>query len=123
MNTQRTFSIRRGDIYYADLVGACGSEQGGLRPVLVIQNNVGNRYSPTIIVAMITGKLKSQHLPTHISLEENSCGLSKASMVMLEQIRTLDRGRLETYVGYVGSRKMREINIALGVSIGIDKIS
>ncbi len=119
MCKQRSVSIQRGDIYYADLADAVGSEQGGFRPVLVIQNDVGNQYSHTTIVAAITGQLKSRHMPTHVLLAASSCGLSRDSMVMLEQIRTLDRDRLQSYMGCVKPHKMREIDAALGISIGL----
>ncbi len=119
MSTQQPISIQRGDIYYADLPDVIGSEQSGFRPVLIIQNNVGNQYSPTTIVAIITGQLKSRHLPTHVFLKASSSGLPKDSMVMLEQIRTLDRGRLKTYIGNAGANKMREIDAALSISVGL----
>ncbi len=111
--------IQRGDIYYADLAPVIGSEQGGIRPVLVIQNDVGNRYSPTIITAIITCRRKSRYLPTHVLLPEPSCGLPKKSMVMLEQIRTLDRNRLYKYIGHLEAAKMHEINTALKISVGL----
>lgn len=116
MNTRK---IRRGDIYRADLTPVIGSEQGGIRPVLVIQNDIGNQHSPTIIAAIITGQIKSRHLPTHILLAVSDCGLDKNSMVMLEQIRTLDRERLHQYLGCVSPEKMQEVNTALGISIGL----
>lgn len=117
--------IRRGDVYYADLDPVVGSEQGGVRPVLIIQNNIGNRYSPTIIVAAITGRPKKL-LPTHVfvgvSQFYNPCGsgLQKNSFILLEQIRTLDRERLLDYAGCVNRQKMGEINEALAVSVGLD---
>ena len=112
-------TIRRGDIYCADLAPVIGSEQGGIRPVLVIQNNIGNQHSPTIIAAVITGRLKSQYLPTHVLLSSAVCDLPQNSMVMLEQIRTLDRTRLHRYLGCVSSEKMSEVDTALGISIGL----
>jgi len=105
--------------YLANLEPATGSEQGGVRPVLVIQNDTGNRYSPTIIVAGITGQLKSPDLPTHVLLTVSSCGLPKASLVMLEQLRTLDRKRLQMFMGRIRTNKMREIDAALAVSVGL----
>lgn len=111
--------IRRGDIYRANLTPVIGSEQGGIRPALIIQNNVGNRYSPTVIVAIISSQIKSRYLPTHILLTASACGLSKASMVMLEQLRTLDRTRLLEYMGSVAEEKMAEINTALQISVGL----
>lgn len=97
MNEQRMRPIRRGDIYYADLAPVIGSEQGGIRPVLVIQNDIGNQHSPTIITAIVTGQIKSRYLPTHVLLPASTCGLPKESIVMLEQLRTLDRKRLRKY--------------------------
>ena len=108
MDIQR---IRRGDIYHADLTPVIGSEQGGDRPVLVIQNNVGNRHSPTIIAAIITGQIKSRYLPTHVLLPAITSGLPKKSMVMLEQLRTLDKRRLQQYVGHLDpDRKSTRLN-------------
>lgn len=117
MTSQRSRSIRRGDIYYADLAPAIGSEQNGIRPVLVVQNDVGNLHSPTVIVAVITGQRKSRYLPTHVLLG-TACGLPVDSMVMLEQIRTVDKNRLQQYVGCVGPRKMCKVNTALEISVG-----
>ncbi len=110
--------IRRGDIYYADLSPVVGSEQGGVRPALILQNDTGNRHSPTVIAAAITGSLKRQ-LPTHVDIGciEN---LYKQSFVLLEQIRTLDKARLQRYIGHIDGRKMDEINEALLISVGID---
>ena len=117
MNVQQ---IRRGEIYYANLAPTIGSEQGGIRPVLVIQNNMGNLHSPTIIAAVITGRLKCRYLPTHI-LPDSACGLPKNSMVMLEQLRTLDKRRFLKYVGHLDMDKMDEIDAALWISIGLAK--
>jgi len=112
--------IVRGDIYYADLSPVIGSEQGGIRPVLVVQNNVGNKHSPTIVVAAITSKATTKaNLPTHIRLAAVS-GLEKDSLVLLEQIRTIDRRRLREYIGRLDEKKMKQIDSALAVSIGID---
>lgn len=119
MGTQRSIPVRRGDIYYADLTPVVGSEQGGIRPVLVIQNNMGNQHSPTIIAAIITGQPKSQYLPTHVLLTGSDCGLPKISMAMLEQIRTLDRDRLQQYIGRVGAEKMQQVDKALKISVGL----
>lgn len=113
-----TRPIHRGDIYYADLTPVVGSEQGGVRPVLIIQNNVGNWHSPTVIVAAITGRMKGKHLPTHVQLRGSSCGLFRNSTVLLEQIRTLDKSRLREYMGNVGEDKLRQIDSALRVSVG-----
>ena len=112
-------NIKRGDIYYADLSPVVGSEQGGIRPVLIIQNDVGNRYSPTVIAAAITSRLSKNKLPTHIPLEAAGCGLQKDSVVLLEQVRTLDKRRLREKMGYVDVHAMKEINRALSVSFGL----
>ena len=117
---QQERPIRRGDIYCADLMPVIGSEQGGIRPVLVIQNNTGNLHSPTIIAAIITGQIKSQYLPTHIILDATVCSLPQDSMVMLEQIRTLDKQRLQGYLGHITTDKMCEIDIALRISVGLE---
>lgn len=111
--------IMRGEIYYADLSPVIGSEQGGLRPVLVLQNNVGNKHSPTVIVAVITSRLGKAKLPTHVKLEVSY--LAKDSMVLLEQIRTIDKSRLLEYVGHVTSDEMALIETALLVSIGMER--
>ena len=110
--------MKRGDIYYADLTPVIGSEQGGVRPVLVIQNNVGNRFSPTTIVAAITSKPSKAEIPTHVSVKIE--GLSRTSVVLLEQIRTIDRARLRTYVNSVDSEVLQQIDKALLVSLGLD---
>ena len=110
--------IHRGDIYYADLTPVVGSEQGGVRPVLIIQNDVGNQHSPTVIAAAITGRMKGNHLPTHVRLQGSSCGLFQNSTGLLEQIRTLDKSRLREYMGNVGEDKLRQIDSALCVSVG-----
>ena len=116
MNTEERKHIRRGDIYYADLTPTTGSEQGGVRPVLIVQNDVGNRHSPTVIAAAITGYTKGRHQPTHVRLK--GCGLKYRSTVLLEQLRTLDRSRLGRYIGSVGEGKIREIDAALRISVG-----
>ena len=113
-------NVRRGDIYHADLDPVFGSEQGGYRPVLVIQNNIGNKYSPTVIVAAITSKEKMK-LPTHIAVPEME-GLEKDSVVLLEQLRTLDKRRLENYVCTLDRTEMEKINKAIRRSTGIPKI-
>lgn len=112
-------NIKRGDIYYADLSPVVGSEQGGIRPVLIVQNDVGNRYSPTVIAAAITSRLSKSKLPTHIPIEAQGSGLSKDSVVLLEQIRTIDKRRLREKMGSVDYRAMKEINKALSVSFGL----
>lgn len=111
--------IARGDIYYADLSPVVGSEQGGVRPVLVVQNNVGNKYSPTVIIAAITSQLTKAKLPTHIELSKEKYHLVKDSVVLLEQIRTLDKRRLKEKVGRVDEFVMREVDIAIMISLGI----
>ena len=121
MVNHRNIAIHRGDIYLADLAPVVGSEQGGIRPVLIIQNDVGNQHSPTVIVAVITGQIKHRYLPTHVLLEAPGCGLLKKSMVMLEQLRTLDKGRLHFQVGHIDADKMNEVDTALGISIGLCK--
>ena len=119
MVNHRNTTIHRGDIYLADLAPVVGSEQGGIRPVLIIQNNIGNQHSPTVIAAVITGQIKHRYLPTHVLLEAPGCGLLKKSMVMLEQLRTLDKGRLHFQVGRIGADKMNEVDTALGISVGL----
>ena len=112
-------NIRRGDIYYADLSPVVGSEQGGVRPVLIIQNNVGNRFSPTVIAAAITSQNSKANLPTHIRLYADDSGLSKDSVVLLEQIRTLDKKRLKEKMGTLNSYDMYKVDEALSISFGL----
>lgn len=112
-------NIKRGDIYYADLSPVVGSEQGGVRPVLIVQNDVGNRYSPTVIAAAITSRMGKTALPTHIAVDGNSCGLSKNSVVLLEQVRTLDKRRLRDRMGALNEEDMGKVNNALTVSFGL----
>ena len=114
-------NIKRGDIYYADLSPVVGSEQGGVRPVLIVQNDIGNKYSPTVIAAAITSQQLKTKLPTHISVDAAVCGLSKDSVVLLEQIRTLDKQRLKEKMGNLPETDMSRINNALSVSVGLDK--
>ena len=111
--------IKRGDIFYADLSPVVGSEQGGLRPVLVIQNDIGNKYSPTVIVSAITSKMSKAKLPTHIGVYANQVGLLKDSVILLEQIRTIDKTRLKEKMGHLDSEKMNEVNNAITVSFGL----
>ena len=113
-----TSSVERGEIYYADLSPVVGSEQGGLRPVLIVQNDVGNKHSPTVIAAAITSKHDKAKLPTHIEIGGRGCGLSRDSVVLLEQIRTLDK-RLRERMGKLDSRHMNEVNSALTISFGL----
>lgn len=112
-------SIRRGDIYYADLSPVIGSEQGGLRPVLIIQNDVGNKYSPTVIAAAITSRMEKTRLPTHIDIYAEKAGLSRDSVILLEQIRTLDKRRLKEKMGHLDDTLMSEVNTAIAVSFGL----
>ena len=111
-------SILRGDLYYADLNPVVGSEQGGIRPVLIIQNDIGNKHSPTIIVAAITSKAGKAMLPTHCPLSVES-GLDRNSVALMEQIRTIDKQRLKDYVGALGQSDMQEVDRALAVSVGL----
>ena len=112
-------NIKRGDIYYADLSPVVGSEQGGIRPVLIIQNDVGNRFSPTVIAAAITSRDSKAKLPTHIRLYADNSGLSKDSVVLLEQIRTLDKRRLKEKMGTLNSYDMYKVDEALSISFGL----
>ncbi len=111
--------IKRGDIFYADLSPVVGSEQGGLRPVLIIQNDVGNKYSPTVIAAAITSRMGKARLPTHIDIHADKVGLSKDSVVLLEQIRTLDKRRLKEKMGHLDGAVMARVNNAIAVSFGL----
>ncbi len=110
--------VKRGEIYYADLSPVVGSEQGGVRPVLIIQNDVGNKYSPTVIVSAITSQLGKAKLPTHIELSAEKYNLPKNSVALLEQIRTLDKRRLKEKVTTLSAEKMREVNKAILISLG-----
>ena len=114
-----TGSVKRGDIYYADLSPVVGSEQGGLRPVLIIQNDVGNKYSPTVIAAAITSRMSKTKLPTHIDVYADRAGLSRDSIVLLEQLRTLDKRRLREKLGHLDEQMMGEIDTAIAVSLGL----
>jgi mRNA interferase MazF len=115
----KTLNIKRGDIYYADLSPVVGSEQGGVRPVLIVQNNVGNRFSPTVIAAAITSRQSKAKLPTHIPLYSGASGLSKDSVVLLEQVRTIDKRRLREKMGTVDEQSMSAINNAISISFGL----
>ena len=113
-------SVKRGDIYYADLSPVVGSEQGGIRPVLIIQNDTGNRYSPTVIAAAITSQTGKARLPTHIALPVNeNCGLNRDSIILLEQVRTLDKKRLRERMGHVEEQVMEKVDTAIAVSFGL----
>ncbi len=112
--------VKRGDIYYADLRPVVGSEQGGVRPVLIIQNDMGNRYSPTVICAAITSKLNKAKLPTHILLESDSYGIVKDSVILLEQVRTIDKSRLKEKVCHLDDDVLQKINKALVISLALN---
>lgn len=111
--------IKRGDIFYADLSPVIGSEQGGVRPVLVIQNDVGNKYSPTIIIAAITSQINKAKLPTHIEIVASEYGLTKDSVILLEQIRTIDKKRLREKVGHFDEEMMESVNECIKISTGL----
>ncbi|MGI6195786.1 MAG: type II toxin-antitoxin system PemK/MazF family toxin [Eubacteriales bacterium] len=112
-------NVRRGDIYYADLSPVVGSEQGGMRPVLIVQNDVGNKYSPTVIAAAITSKTSKSKLPTHIEVFADQYGLAKDSVILLEQIRTIDKTRLKEKMGHLDDAVMDRVNDAITVSFGL----
>ena len=113
-------TVKRGEIYYADLSPVVGSEQGGVRPVLIVQNDVGNKYSPTIIAAAITSKINKAKMPTHIELSANDYGLNKDSVILLEQIRTIDKRRLREKIGKLDTDMMDRVNEALFISFGLE---
>lgn len=112
-------NVKRGDIFYADLSPVVGSEQGGLRPVLIVQNNIGNHYSPTVIVAAITAKIQKSKMPTHVGITAAETGVERNSVILLEQIRTIDKQRLKDQVGQLAASKMLEVDTALKVSVGL----
>ena len=111
--------VERGELYYADLSPVVGSEQGGLRPVLIIQNDVGNKYNPTVIIAAVTSQIQKAKLPTHIELSHTKYPISKDSVVLLEQIRTLDKLRLKDRIGQLDHLAMQKVNVGLMISLGI----
>ena len=113
--------VKRGDIYFADLSPVVGSEQGGMRPVLIVQNDTGNRHSPTVIAAAITSQLGKARLPTHITLSGPSVGLNRDSVILLEQIRTLDKSRLRERMGHLDESAMSAVDSALAVSFGLGR--
>ncbi|MDF2593391.1 MAG: PemK family transcriptional regulator, partial [Clostridia bacterium] len=115
--------IKRGDILYADLSPVIGSEQGGVRPVLVIQNDIGNKYSPTVIVAAITSQINKAKLPTHVEIKAEEYGISKDSVILLEQIRTIDKKRLKEKVGHLSDEMMKRVDDGLQVSFGLVEYS
>lgn len=110
--------IKRGELYYADLSPVVGSEQGGVRPVLIVQNDIGNKYSPTVIVAAVTSKINKAKLPTHIEIEASTYGLERDSVILLEQIRTLDKSRLQNKIGDLSYSMMKIVDKALLISLG-----
>ena len=113
-------TVKRGDIYYADLSPVVGSEQGGVRPVLIVQNDIGSKYSPTVIAAAITSQKTKSNLPTHIELPARSTGLQKDSIVLLEQIRTIDKHRLKEKMGKLDDHSMEMVDEAIGISFGLE---
>ncbi len=115
----KTVNIRRGDIYYADLSPVVGSEQGGVRPVLIVQNDVGNKFSPTVIAAAITSRQSKASLPTHIPICATDSGLARDSVVLLEQVRTIDKKRLKEKMGTVDDTSMNRVNQAISISFGL----
>lgn len=114
-------SVKRGDIYYADLSPVIGSEQGGLRPVLIVQNDIGNKYSPTVIAAAITSRMGKSRLPTHIDIFADKVGLAKDSVILLEQIRTIDKKRLKEKMGHLDDSIMNAVNDAITISFGLSE--
>ncbi len=111
--------VKRGEIYYADLSPVVGSEQGGIRPVLIVQNDVGNKYSPTVIAAAITSQINKAKMPTHIEIDARDYGLSKDSVILLEQVRTIDKRRLKEKIGKIDEQLMGKVNDALVISFGL----
>lgn len=112
-------NVKRGDIYYADLSPVVGSEQGGFRPVIILQNNIGNRFSPTVIVAAITAQIQKAKLPTHVEIPASEYGLERDSVVLLEQIRTIDKQRLTQKITHLDEDRMLQVNEALQISLGL----
>jgi mRNA interferase MazF len=115
-------TVKRGDIYYADLSPVVGSEQGGIRPVLIIQNDIGNKYSPTVIAAAITSQINKAKLPTHIEISSDEYGLNKDSVILLEQVRTIDKRRLKEKIGHISDEMMARVNEGLIISFGLNEI-
>ncbi len=111
--------VKRGDIFYADLSPVVGSEQGGMRPVLIVQNDTGNKHSPTVIAAAITSQTSKARLPTHIELNAQSVGLTRDSVILLEQIRTIDKSRLRERMGKLDDNTMTKVDNAIAVSFGL----
>ena len=113
--------VKRGDVFYADLSPVVGSEQGGVRPVLVIQNDIGNKYSPTVIIAAVTSQINKAKLPTHIEISGDEYGLSKDSVILAEQVRTIDKRRLKEKIGHLDEELMARVNEALEISFGLEE--
>ena len=111
--------VKRGDVFYADLNPVVGSEQGGVRPVLIIQNNIGNKYSPTVIIAAITSKIDKAKLPTHVEIEADSTQIEKDSVILLEQIRTIDKKRLQRRVTRLNEETLEKVDKAIEISLGL----
>lgn len=114
--------VKRGDIFYADLSPVIGSEQGGIRPVLIVQNDVGNKYSPTVIAAAITSQINKAKMPTHIEINAEEYGLNKDSVILLEQIRTIDKKRLREKTGRLDDALMEKVNSAIAISFGLVEV-
>jgi mRNA interferase MazF len=114
--------VKRGDIYYADLSPVIGSEQGGVRPVLIIQNDIGNKYSPTVIITAITSQINKAKLPTHVEISSEEYGLNKDSVILLEQIRTIDKRRLKDRIGHINDELMVQVDQALMISLGMIEV-
>lgn len=115
-------AVKRGDIFYADLSPVIGSEQGGVRPVLIVQNDIGNKYSPTVIIAAITSQINKAKLPTHIEISSAEYGLNKDSVILLEQIRTIDKKRLKEKIGHISDELMEKVDEGLSISFGLKDI-
>lgn len=113
--------VKRGDVFFADLSPVVGSEQGGTRPVLIIQNDIGNRFSPTVIVAAITAQIQKAKLPTHVEIKANKYGFERDSVILLEQLRTIDKSRLTDRITQLDTQLMEKVDIALGISLGLVK--
>jgi len=118
--TEVNVIVKRGDMYYADLSPVVGSEQGGVRPVLIVQNDIGNKYSPTVIAAAITSQINKAKMPTHIEINAESYGLAKDSVILMEQIRTIDKKRLKERIGHIDEPLMSQVDEALAISFGLE---
>ena len=122
INYMANIVVKRGEIFYADLSPVIGSEQGGIRPVIIIQNDIGNRYSPTVVVAAITSQINKAKLPTHVEISSEEYGLNRDSVVLFEHIRTLDKRRLKEKIGHMTEGDMRKVNKALIISLDLDDV-